>query len=109
MTILEEARSVVSRLNLEERLDLMDWLSHESVEVAPGIFRTPGVCSGEACVRHMRLPVWLLEEGRRNGFSDAQLLEAHQGLTRDDLKNARDYIASHREEIKNLIQANNEV
>ena len=102
MTTLEEARSVVSRLNLEDRLHLMDWLSRESVEVAPGIFRTPGVCGGEACIGRMRLPVWLLEEGRRNGSSDSQLLHGHSGLTRDDLKSAWTYVASHLEEIKDL-------
>ncbi len=109
MTTLEEARSVVSRLNLEERLRLMDWISHESVEVAPGIFRTPGVCGGEACIRRMRLPVWLLEEGRRNGSSESQLLQAHPDLTRDDLKKAWGYVAQQREEIEDLIRDNNEV
>jgi uncharacterized protein (DUF433 family) len=109
MTALEEARTVLSRLTPGERQSLLESLAHEPVEVAPGIFSTPGVCGGEACVRGMRLPVWLLAEGRRHGATDDRLLAAHPGLTREDLKRAWDYAAAHRAEINRLIRENSEV
>lgn len=109
MTTLEEARTVVNRLSPEERQSLLEWLAQETMEVAPGVFRTPGVCGGETCVRGMRLPVWLLEEGRRHGATESQLLQAHPGLTAEDLAHAWAYVAGHREEIDRLIQANGEV
>ncbi|MEP6663623.1 MAG: DUF433 domain-containing protein [Verrucomicrobiota bacterium] len=109
MTTLEEARSIVSRLDLDERVRLMDWLSRDSVEVAPGIFRTTGVCGGDACIRAMRIAVWMLEEGRRNGFTEEIFFEAYPALTRTDLQNAWAYVASRPEEIENLIRENNEM
>jgi hypothetical protein len=57
MTTLEEARTVLNKLSVADRQSVIEWLTHDSEEVAPGIFRTPGVCGGEACVRDLRLPV----------------------------------------------------
>jgi len=109
MTTLEEARTVLNRLTPEERQSLLESLAHEPVEVAPGVFCTPGVCGGEACVRGMRLPIWLLAEGRRRGATDNQLRAAHPGLTQEDLDRAWDYVAAHRAEIDRLIRENSEV
>jgi len=108
MTTLEEARTVVQKLSPDERQSLLELL-REPVEIAPGIFRTPGVCGSEACVRGMRLPIWLLEEGRRHDMTENQLLQAHPGLTREDLVHAWTYVAMHRAEIDRLIQENSEV
>jgi uncharacterized protein (DUF433 family) len=109
MTALDEARSVVERLSPPERQALLDWMSTEALEVAPGIFRTPGVCGGEACIRGLRLPVWQLEESRQNGATDAQIIEMHPDLTGNDLQHARSYVQSHRAEIETAIRENNEV
>ncbi len=109
MNALEEARTVLTRLTPDERQSLLEWLARESVEVAPGIFCTPGVCGTEACVRGLRLPVWLLEEGRRNGTTDEQLLQAHPALSREDLAHAWSYAAAHRAETDRLIRENSEV
>jgi uncharacterized protein (DUF433 family) len=109
MTAIEEARSALQRLTPDERQNLLESLAREPVEVAPGIFRTPGVCGGEACVRAKRLPVWLLEEGRQRGATDEQLLRAHPGLTREDLAGTWSYVAAHRVEIDRLIRENGEV
>lgn len=108
-TTIEAARQVVTRLSAEERRSLVEWLAHEPMEVAPGIYRTPRVCGGDACIRGLRLPVWQLEEGRRGGATDNQLLQAHPALSPEDLVNAWAYVASHRVEIDRLIQENNEV
>lgn len=109
MTAIEEVRCALQRLTPDERQSLIESLVREPVEVSPGIFRTAGVCSGEACVRAMRLPVWLLEEGRQRGATDEQLLQAHPGLTREDLARTWSYVAAHRVEIDRLIRENGEV
>jgi uncharacterized protein (DUF433 family) len=109
MTALEEARSAVERLSIPERQQLLDWMVSETVEVAPGIFKTAGVSGGDACVREMRLPVWQLEEARRKGASEAQILEMYPDLTRDDLAAAWSYIAKHRAEIDLAIAENQDV
>lgn len=109
MTTLEEARTVLNKLSVADRQSVIEWLTHDSEEVAPGIFRTPGVCGGEACVRDLRLTVWLLEEGRRAGSTDAQLIQSHPTLTREDVTRAWDYVLAHGEEIDRAIRENSEV
>jgi uncharacterized protein (DUF433 family) len=109
MTAFEEARSVVERLSVPERQALIDWLSAETVEVAPGIFRTPGVCGGDACLGAMRISVWQLEESRRAGASDEHILEMYPQLSREDLARAWRYVETHRAEIENAIRENENV
>lgn len=75
-------------------------------QVAPGIFRTPGVCGGRARIRQMRLAVWLLEAARRGGQTEMEILESYPSLTRDDLRNAWAYVATHKEEIEKDIREN---
>jgi uncharacterized protein (DUF433 family) len=106
MTAIEEARSALNRLSVPERQQLLEEIAHESLEVAPGIFRTPGVCGGDACVRRTRIPVWLLEEGRRNGSSDADLLRSHPDLDASDLAAAWRYVRDHPSEIDGIIAEN---
>ena len=108
MTALEQARSALNQLSVPERQQLLDELAHEPIEVAPRIFRTPGVCGGDACIRHTRIPVWLLEEGRRNNVSESQLLESHPELDTQDLSAAWDYVRKNHAEIDRLIAENTE-
>jgi type III restriction enzyme len=61
--------------------------------------KTPGVCGGDACIRGTRIPVWLLVELRRNGASDAAILDDYPGLQPDDLAAAWAYYESNRAEI----------
>jgi len=78
----------------------------DSGEAAPAIRKTPGVCGGEACLRMTRIAVWMLEEARRAGVSDAELLADYPSLNGDDLAAAWNYVAGHREEIDAAIAAN---
>ena len=48
-------------------------------------------CGGDACVRDSRITVWGLVSYRRLGMSDAQIMEAVQGLTPADLEAAWEY------------------
>lgn len=70
------------------------------------IHRTPGVCGGEACIGMTRIAVWMLEEARRNGVGDLELLKDYPGLSVFDLEAAWQYVAAHRDEIDHAIRLN---
>lgn len=80
----------------------------ESVEVAPGIFKTPGVCGGSACVGRTRIPVWGLEAYRRLGATDAWFLENYPTLTAEQLAQAAAYARANPAEMDEEIRANDE-
>jgi uncharacterized protein (DUF433 family) len=73
-----------------------------------GIESTPGVCGGEPRIAGTRIPVWTLEQARRLGVREADLLRDFPALRAADLVNAWSYVASHREEIEAQIRDNEE-
>jgi uncharacterized protein (DUF433 family) len=74
--------------------------------VMPDIEQTPGVCGGDACIRQTRIAVWMLEQARRLGFSEADLLRNYPSLTAQDLESAWAYVEAHRDEIERQILEN---
>jgi uncharacterized protein (DUF433 family) len=77
-----------------------------SIHLFPGseIRKTPGVCGGSACIRHTRIPVWLLVEARQMGLPDEEILDRIEGLTKADLAAAWEYSATHGEEIEEALR-----
>lgn len=71
-----------------------------------GIESNPSVCGGEPCIVNTRIPVWVLEQARRLGTSEADLLRAYPILRDEDLANAWAYVRSHLEEIEQQIGEN---
>lgn len=71
-----------------------------------GIEIKPDVMGGVACITRTRIPVWLLEQARRLGTSEADLLRDYPTLTVQDLANAWNYVRSHYAEIDAQIEAN---
>jgi uncharacterized protein (DUF433 family) len=63
------------------------------------IRKTPGVCGGSACIRRMRMPVWLLVEMRQLGATDAEIFQNYPTLTPEDLAAAWAYYDANRAEI----------
>jgi uncharacterized protein (DUF433 family) len=74
--------------------------------LAPGIDSTPGVCGGEPCIVRTRIPVWVLEQSRRLGMTEDELLRSYPTLRAEDLVNAWAYVRSHRAEIDAQIREN---
>jgi uncharacterized protein (DUF433 family) len=70
---------------------------------ASWISKTSDVCGGDACIRRMRIPVWLLVGYRRDGLSDEELINAYPLLTPADLACAWEYYEHHKEEIDQAI------
>jgi uncharacterized protein (DUF433 family) len=77
-----------------------------SAPVTSWIERTPGVCGGDACIRRTRIPVWGLVAYRRQGVTDAALLEGFPGLTPADLAAAWEYNEKNQPEIDEAIARN---
>jgi uncharacterized protein (DUF433 family) len=71
-----------------------------------GIESTPGACGGEPRIAGTRIPIWTLEQARRLGASEADLLRDHPELRAADLVNAWTYVATHHDEIDGRIRAN---
>jgi len=67
------------------------------------IEKTPDVCGGDARVANTRIPVWLLVGYRKDGVSDAKLLEMYPSLSIGDLSAAWWYYAEHTNEIEQSI------
>jgi len=106
MTMLEEAELLLSRLNRAEKVQALQWLVRDIGDAFPGIESNPRVCGGEPCIVRTRIPVWLLEQARRLGTSEADLLRCYPSLRAEDLANAWAYVRSHREEIEGQIREN---
>jgi uncharacterized protein (DUF433 family) len=77
-----------------------------STVLASAITKTPNVCGDAACVRQMRIPVWLLVLKRELGASDESVLNSHPDLTAEDLDAAWDYYRDHPLEIERAIWLN---
>ena len=67
------------------------------------IQHTPGVCGGNACIRHTRIPVWTLVSLRSQGATDSELLEDYPSLIQTDLEAAWIYYQHHQDEIDQAI------
>jgi uncharacterized protein (DUF433 family) len=73
-----------------------------------GIEVTPGVCGGDPRIAGTRIPVRTLEQYRRLGSSEAEILTAYPGLRAADLVNAWAYVAHHADEMERQIRENEE-
>ena len=106
MSWIHDAEAALARLNRAEKAQVLQWLARDVGDAYPGIEGTPGVCGGEPCIVRTRIPVWLLEQARRQGMSEAQLLQAYPTLRASDLANAWAFIRSHPDQIEQQLRAN---
>ncbi len=106
MSALEAAEALLAQLSRAEKAQLLQWTARDLGDAFPGIESRPGVCGGEPCIVRTRIPVWVLEQARRLGTSEAELLRAYPTLRAEDLANAWAFVRSHRDEITRQIEAN---
>lgn len=86
---------VKSRLRFEKSVSSAEML----------VRHTPGVCGGEACLGSTRIAVWMLEEARRAGVTDAELLQDYPSLNARDLAAAWAYVETHPGEIEKTLSS----
>ena len=108
MSTLQEAEKLLSVMSRGETAQLPQWVVRDLGDAYPGIESVPGVCGGEPCIVRTRIPVWVLEQARRLGTTEAELLRAYPTLRAEDLANAWAYVRSHRDEIDQEIRENEE-
>ena len=106
MTLLQEAEKLLAAMSRAEKAQLLQWVMQDLGDAFPGIESVPGVCGGDPCIVRTRIPVWVLEQYRRLGASDADLLRAYPALRAADLANAWAYVRAHREEVEQQSRAN---
>mgnify|MGYP001794815634 CR=1 FL=1 len=96
MSALQAAQEILATLTRAEKAQLLHWTACDLSDVFPGVESRPGVCGGEPCIVRTRIPVWVLEQARRLGMSEVDLLRSYPTLRADDLSNAWAYVRSHR-------------
>lgn len=106
MNALQEAEKLLSVMTRAEKAQLLQLVARDLGDAFPGIKNIPGVCGGEPCIVRTRIPVWVLEQARRMGTSEADLLRCYPTLRAEDLANAWAYVRSHRDEIDQQIREN---
>ena len=106
MSTVEEAEKLLSRMTPGEKAQLLQRVAKESKDAYPGIDTIAGLCGGEPVIVRTRIPVWVLEQARRLGSSEADLLRLYPGLHAEDLASAWGYVRSHRDEIDRQIRKN---
>ena len=107
-TPLDSIREMLPRLSPGEKAQVLQWIARDLAGAVPGIDKTPGVCGGDARVVRTRIPVWILEQARRLGVTEATLLASYPTLRAEDLGNAWAYARQHAAEIDQAIAANEE-
>ncbi len=106
MTVLQEAERLLPKLSRSEKALLAQRLISELADSFPGIESHPNVCGGEPCIVRTRIPVWVLEQARRLGLNDADLLRSYPTLRAEDLAQAWAFVWSHGQEIDQQIREN---
>lgn len=106
-TLLHELQSAPEPVQ-QEVLDFLLFIKRRHAAPSRGIEHTPGVCGGDACIASTRIPVWSLEQSRRLGFTDDELLNNYPTLHQGDLAAAWAYVKAHAAEIDHAIRENEE-
>ncbi len=75
--MLEAAEALLAKLSRAEKAQVLQWAARDLGDAFPGIESRPGICGGEPCIVRTRIPVWVLEQARRLGTSEAELHLSH--------------------------------
>jgi len=106
MSKLQDVEIAASELSAAEKAQLLQSVARGLGNALPGVESQPGVCGGEPCIVRTRIPVWVLEQARRLGTSEADLLRSYPTLRAADLVNAWNYVLANRAEIEQQIRDN---
>ena len=108
MNTLHDFEKQLETLTRAEKAQLLQWVARDLGDAFPGIESRPGVCGGVPCIVRTRIPVWVLEQSRRMGISEADLLRSYPTLRAEDLTNTWAFVRAHRSEIDLQIRENEE-
>lgn len=103
---LEELEQHLLVLSPSEKVQAIQLLAQSLGNTWQGIEKTPGVCGGDARVAKTRIPIWVLVEARRLGYSDADILTSYPTVSATALANAWAYAQAYPDEIELAIRRN---
>jgi uncharacterized protein (DUF433 family) len=106
MSLLEAAEELFAKMTRAEKAQVLQWAVRDVGNAFPGIESRPDVCGGMPCIVRTRIPVWLLEQARKLGTSEADILRSYPSLRAEDLANAWAYVRAHPAEIAEQILQN---
>jgi uncharacterized protein (DUF433 family) len=106
MNKLEEAERLLGEMTNCEKVQLLQWVVRDLGDAFSGIEEDPEVSGGEPRIVRTRIPVWVLEQAKRLGTSEADIMRSYPGLRAADLANTWAYVRVHREEINRQIEEN---
>jgi len=104
MSMVQEAEDLLARMTPAEKAQLLQKVIRDIGDAFPGIESRPGIQGGDPCIVRTRIPVWILEQARRLGVTEAELLQDYPSLRAEDLANAWAYVRAHRDEIDRQIR-----
>jgi uncharacterized protein (DUF433 family) len=104
---LKELETQLIALTPQEKAEVIQMLVANLIHTGAAIQKTPDIMGGDACIGQTRIPVWLLVSYRRQGMSDAELLENYS-ISAADLVNAWAYAEANPEEIEAARRKHNE-
>ena len=108
MPKIDEIEKELESLSRAEKVRLVKRIVQDLGDSFPGVESTPGVCGGEPRIVRTRIPVWILEQMRRQGVIEADILRSYPTLRAEDLAAAWAYVRVHRSEIEQQIRENEE-
>ena len=108
MPKIDDIEKELESLSRAEKARLLQRIVQDLGDSFPGVESTPDVCGGEPCIVRTRIPVWILEQMRRQGVSEADILRSYPTLRAEDLAAAWSYVRVHRSEIERQIRENEE-
>lgn len=103
---LKDLEQKLLALSPGEKVQAIQLLAQSLGSNWQGIEKTPRICGGDARIANTRIPIWVLVEARRLGYSDTDLLESYPTITATDLANAWAYANAHPDEIEVAIERN---
>jgi len=106
MDALRKVEDLLPSLTRAEKAQLLRAVVQDLDDAFPGVEAVPGVCGGDPCIVRSRIPVWVLEQARRIGSREEDLLRSYPSLRAEDLANAWAFVRSHRAEIDEQIRQN---
>ena len=106
MSVVDDVERLLDRMSSAEKALLVQAATRDLSGAFPGIESRPGVVGGSPCIARTRIPVWVLEQARRLGLREADILLAYPELRAEDLVNAWAYVRLHREDIDRDIEEN---
>jgi uncharacterized protein (DUF433 family) len=101
-----ELVAALAALSKAEKAEVVERLAQDISDAWPGIEKTADVAGGAACIVNTRISVWVLENYRRLGWTEAKLLANYPTLRAADLVHAWAYVDAHRREIDEAIKQN---